>query len=422
MLGAALAPGAFADLIRQASLGVTFSSENGKVVLRQVAADGNAARAGLQNGDVVVAADQKNAEPTPAFVRPLLRRAAGSKVAFTLLRAGEQKTVTVAYDARPMEKAEDIEIVYGSIPVDGYERRTLLTLPRDRKKHPAILFLAGSGCASQESPDGSDAVAQILYALTRRGYVTMRVEKTGVGDSTGPACYSEQGNLDQEVAGYRAGFQALAAHASVNPRKVFVFGHSAGSTLAPLVSKGLPVAGVIVAGAMGTNFLEYILAMRERERHLEGLPDEDVAKAMEITRGCLTRLLVEGQPADRIERENPACKKQVRFDSPPSYIAQWMKLDLSAAWEPVTAPVLVLFGSGDFVTSEEESQALVTRINAASGRQQARLATLPMDHGFLAHPTPDRAWKAEQGVVPPAGLLSRVVDSIESFLIEVQSR
>lgn len=417
-----MAPGAFAQLTRQARLGAAFSAEEGKVILRQIANDGNAARAGLQNGDIVVAVDQKNAEPTPAFVRPLLRRAAGSNVAFTIRRAGEQKTATVTYAAPPMEKAEDIDIVYGSVPVNGHERRTLLTLPRDTKKHPAILFLAGSGCASQESPDGSDAVAQILYALTRRGYVTMRVEKTGVGDSTGPACYSAEGNLDQEVAGYRAGFKALAAHASVNPRKVFVFGHSAGGTLAPLVSKDLPVAGVIVAGAMGTNFLQYVLAMRERERHLEGLPDADVAAAMEVTRGCLNKLLIEGQPADRIEKENPACRKQVRFDSPPSYIAQWMTLDLSAAWEPVTAPVLVLFGSGDFVTSEEESQALVTRINAASGKEQARLATLPMDHGFLAHPTPERAWKAEQGVVPPAGLLSRVVDSIESFLIEVQRR
>lgn len=422
MLGAALAPGAFAELTRQARLGAAFSAEDGKVVLRQVAPDGNAARAGLQNGDVLVAADQKKAEPTPAFVRPLLRRVAASTVSFTVRRAGEQKTIAVDYTAPAMEKPADMDVVYGSVPVNGHERRTLLTLPHDQKKHPAILFLAGSGCGSQESGDGSDPVVQILYALTRRGYVTMRVEKTGVGDSTGPACYSEEGSLDQEVAGYRAGYKALTEHPSVNRKRIFLFGHSAGATLAPLVAKDLAVEGIILAGAMGTNFLQYILAMRERERHLEGLPDGEVAKAMEITQGCLSKLLLEGQPADKIEKENPACRKQVRFDSPPSYVAQWMKLDLSAAWQPVTAPVLVLFGSGDFVTSEEESQALVTRINAASGKEQARLATLPMDHGFLAHPTPDRAWKAEQGVVPPAGLLSRVVDSIESFLLEVQSR
>ena len=38
-----------------------------------------------------------------------------------------------------------------------------------------------------------------------------------------------------------------------------------------------------------------------------------------------------------------------------------------------------------------------------------------MDHDFYAHSTPERSWRAEQGIVPPAGLLMAVVDSIAEF-------
>ncbi len=410
---------AFAELKRQARLGAAFTEESGKLVLLQVAPDGSAARAGLRTGDIVTAVDGQKASPTAAFVRPLLRRDAGAKVRFAIARQSESKTLTVEYAAPPLEKPEGIDVVYGSVAVNGHERRTLLTLPSGKAgkpSSPAILFLAGSGCVSQESPDGRDPAVQILYELTRRGFVTMRVEKTGIGDSTGPACYSADGDLMQEVAGYKAGHAALSAHASVDPKRIFLFGHSAGGTLAPLVaSDNLAVAGIVAAGAMGTDFLRYILAMRERERRLEGRADEEIAKSMKVTTACLTRLLKDGETPDAIEQQHPECKKQVRFDSPPAYVEQWNRLDLQQAWSQVKAPTLVLYGTGDFVTSEEESAALVAKINKGGNPQQARLEVLPMDHGFFAHSTPERSWRAEQGVVPPAGLLIQVIDTIAEF-------
>ena len=104
-----------------------------------------------------------------------------------------------------------LTVQYGSVIVHDHERRALVTVPPGRKKHTAILFLAGSGCASPESPQATDPSVRIL------GYVTMRVEKTGMGDSTGPACYSsEAGDVVREVEGYyRAGYAALAQHPSV---------------------------------------------------------------------------------------------------------------------------------------------------------------------------------------------------------------
>ena len=116
----------------------------------------------------------------------------------------------------------------------------------------------------------------------------------------------------QEVEGYRAGFAALAQHPSVNAKRIYLFGHSAGGTLAPLVARDLNVAKIAVAGAMGSNFIEYVVAMRDRERALEGRSKEEIAQMQAVTQACLARLLEAGQSPDAIEAAHPECKKQVR--------------------------------------------------------------------------------------------------------------
>jgi alpha-beta hydrolase superfamily lysophospholipase len=414
---------AYADLPRLGRLGAAFAAEDGKLVLRQVAANSNAARAGLQDGDVVIAINGQTSTPTGAFVRPYLRHGGGAKIPFVIQRKGDEaKEVLVEYRPAAIEKPEGMLVEYGSVAVGSSERRTLTTVPKDKKRHSAILFLAGSGCVSQESPEGTDPVVQILYEFTRRGFVTIRTEKTSMGDSTGPPCYSDAGDMNQEIEGYRAAYAALLAHPAVDPASIYILGHSAGSTLAPLVARDLKIAGIVAMGAMGTDFLQYILDMRRRTRELEGRPAAEVAKQMEVIKGCLTKLLVNHEPADAIEKWNEMCKRQVRFDSPQKYIDQWMQIDLAKAWAATPAPAIVVYGTGDFVTSEAESQALVNKINSAGNPKKAKLVVLPMDHGFLAHADPARAFKAEQGVIPPAGILMGFVDAVQAFVAETQSR
>src|SRR5689334_19062581 len=54
-------------------------------------------------------------------------------------------------------------------------------------KHPAVLMIGGIGCYALDGLLGpaklQQPYAQLLDAWTRAGYVTMRVEKSGMGDS-----------------------------------------------------------------------------------------------------------------------------------------------------------------------------------------------------------------------------------------------
>jgi alpha-beta hydrolase superfamily lysophospholipase len=383
--------------------------------LANVRSDSNAARDGLKAGDVVLKANGADAKATSEFVRPLLRRAAGDKVEFVVRRDGQEARATVEYRAAPMEHASGLEVQYRAVETDGHLRRVLVTVPKKPGRHPAILWISGSGCGSQEVPAGGNPLVGFLYEMTRRGYVTMRVEKTGAGDSEGPPCYSESGGFAQEVRGYVAGLADLRAYDFVDASHIYVFGHSAGATLAPLVIKDQKVRGIMVAGAMGTNFLDYLLAMRQREQELAGKKRDEVTAQVATTRKCVERLLNDRLSPDVVEQENPDCRRRVRFDSPPPYIQDWHDLGLAKAWAAAPdVPVQVLYGSGDFVTSEAESRALVATINQAHPKS-ATLKILPMDHGFLAFATAQEAWNGEQGKAK-ADLLPALADEVESFL------
>ena len=86
----------------------------------------------------------------------------------------------------------------------------------------------------------------LVRTIATRGYVTMRVEKSGVGDSEGPPC-GEIG-YSQELEGYGAALAALKRHPSVDSDKVYLLGISLGGVFAPVLAGGNPVRGIIVYG------------------------------------------------------------------------------------------------------------------------------------------------------------------------------
>src|ERR1700674_1543259 len=125
------------------------------------------------------------------------------------VRNGDPGATRVVIRARPLASAPDVATDYRAVAVDGGTRRTIVTRPKSPGRYPAALYITGIGCFSQESIGVQSTESKLLYGLTRRGFVTMRVEKTGVGDSQGPSCESERADLQSEVKGYVEGLRAL---------------------------------------------------------------------------------------------------------------------------------------------------------------------------------------------------------------------
>jgi dienelactone hydrolase len=315
-----------------------------------------------------------------------------------------------------VEHPAGFEVRYDAVKVDGYSRRTLITIPRPNGRFPAVLWVAGSGCGSQEDPSGGAPTVELLYELTRRGFVTMRVEKSGTGDSEGPPCYSDSGGVAQEVRDYTAALGALRSFPFVDANRVYLFGHSVGATLAPMVAKGQKIQGIVVAGGMGTNFVSYMRAMFQKDLELAGRSTDEIQPTMKVVGRCTSRLFLDRQPPGSVESSMPDCKRYVHYDSPPPYLQDLADANLGKIWEDAPpVPVLVLYGSGDFVTNLAESEALKGTINRAHPAT-AILKVLAMDHEFRQAESQQDAWRSEQGQIPPRPLLSDAVDEVQRFL------
>src|ERR1044072_1504512 len=384
------------ELKRLGSFGVQFATvpdasrtkfhlTDGQGILVQGGAPGSsAADGGIIAYDIILKINETAVRDVAHFVELARGFRAGDSVLVTLVRDGQQINKRFALKPRPQETSPDFDIVYKSVIADGAQRRVIITKPRTGGARPAILFLTGIGCGSQDNLPPDSTLAELLYGLTRRGFVTMRVEKSGVGDSEGVPCMSPQVDLHAEGRGCVAGLKALTGYDFVDGGNVFLFGLSIGGLDAPLVAKEVPVKGVMVPETIGKSWYEYELVNMRRQLLLKGRPYDEVERIVRRKEYCNHRLYVDGEKPEQIAKDAPDCAQlPSQPPAPYTYMQQVANLNLAEAWKAIDAPVLVIYGTSDFLTSLDEHQYLVDLINSFH-KDRASLATIDQMEHFLA--------------------------------------
>ncbi|MGL4577073.1 MAG: PDZ domain-containing protein, partial [Burkholderiaceae bacterium] len=146
-----------------------------------------AEKLGLRTGDVVTALNGTPINSIPDLQRWLGTKASGEQVTADVVRDNQKITLRGTLVERPREAANDAySVTYGQVPSTRGVLRTISTSPTAQGKHAALLFIQGVTLSSIDFPlTDSNAYAQIVRAFARGGYVTMRVDKPGVGDSQG---------------------------------------------------------------------------------------------------------------------------------------------------------------------------------------------------------------------------------------------
>ena len=259
----------------------------------------------------------------------------------------------------------------------------------DAPSHPAVLYLPGLGCTSQDrplaEPQGTDI--ELLHAVARAGYVTMRVEKSGLGDSDGKPC--SELDFHEELAGYRAGLEALLAYDFVDPGRVFLFGYSMGGVMAPFLASDEAVLGVAVYGTIFENFLGYMSQNIRRQADRNGLRGE---RAILREQAYWTRLLEDHMTPGEVAERHPDLARS----APPgtddthlygrhvSFFHQLQALSLEDAWAEASSDVLAIHGEYDWISASDDHAAIAEVVRVAGG--SGRYVQLPgLDHTFTRH-------------------------------------
>jgi len=353
-----------------------------------MAAGGAGEAAGIQAGDILRELDGQPVASGADFAHRIGRHLAGDTVRIVLVRGGQQIEKTAVLKRRPFETSAFAEVLYRSITVEGARRRVIVTRPKAVGRHPAVLLMGGLGCYSLDGAlNANDGYGPILSGLAKKGFVTVRVEKTGEGDSEGPACTDLQATADLEAKGYIAELAALRRYEFVDPAKIFVFAHSLGPLIASLALPQQNLRGVIAAETIGRSWFEYGLENVRRQSALMGEPLDRVDADVRAHAECAFHFFLQHQTADEVAKLGSQCQDMLSSYAGLSYryMQQIGDISLAKQWKQIDAPALVIYGTSDPATSADEGRYLVDIINSFHpGR--ATYAEIPgMGHDFARY-------------------------------------
>ena len=385
------------SLPRRPLLGVTAEpAPDNRIRIARIIPGSAAARSELAVGDMLLAINGSPVRSVAAFLAGMKLFKSGDRVICRVQRNQKEMDIEVTLADWPREQPGDIQVLYDAVDAPKATLRSLVTIPNgNTRKLPAILFLQGFDCGSIDWPlPGPHPTRELVYRLTRAGFVVMRSEKSGVGDSTGTPCH-DVGFLD-EVSLFTSVLRKLKSYDFVDRENVFLFGHSAGGWVAPLVAAAEPVKGIVVYGTVVRPYAEYFVENWRRNLRLRSQPDlANLEDDQRLIAQLLHYVLVEKSSVREATARHPeltAVAKRLFPDDEhfldlrsSQHVRELNDQNLARVWASLDVPVLALIGEFDIRTLPLDHEYIAALVNARHpGKGIWRL--LPkMDHGFALH-------------------------------------
>jgi pimeloyl-ACP methyl ester carboxylesterase len=347
------------------------------VVAIQPIAGLTADRAGIKSGDVVVALNGKSVGPA-SIVATVRELPAGSPLSISVVR--DEKTTVL--QTTLMEKPRDpgnanYSVIYGHVASHGKRMRTIMTKPKKPGKYPGFMFIQGFAPISYDftlegsTGDVTTLDGPILFEFANSGFVTMRVEKPGVGDSEGGPF--AQMDYTTELDIYRQALRQLKETREVDSGNVFIFGHSMGGAFGPMIAVEDQVKGLVVYGVAARTWFEYLL---DTVRYQGLLGGDTFEKADDLVRQAsqlMALVFLENQSVEEVKKSHPKLTDLADRLFPDGLFSGksldfWRQLvgtNFAAYWSKCNAHVLAVRGASDFVTYDADHKLIADIVNRA---------------------------------------------------------
>ncbi len=281
----------------------------------------------------------------------------------------------------------DVTFANGGVMLSGE-----LVLPPTSGRHPAILFLHGSG------PEGRWGARYLARKFASRGFVALIYDKRGVGSSKGDWQTSGFEDLADDAA---AGLRLLAAQPEVDAARLGIYGHSQGGTITPLVAtRAGNVAFVIASAASGIGMAETEIYSIENSIGVAHLPPAEQADARLFVK-TIVDVAYKGAPRANLDDVVKRFRGRSWFFEPPppehSYwtfsprIAGYKAVD---HWRKVRAPVYLVYGERDQRVPPKPSVDAIVAALKVGGNDRVTIKIHPdAAHAFAMEPqTPPDGW------------------------------
>jgi pimeloyl-ACP methyl ester carboxylesterase len=206
------------------------------------------------------------------------------------------------------------------IPSNGFSLAGTLSKPTASSSSPlpGVILTGGSGPADRDGlAFGVPTLGELAGALADAGFIVLRYDKRGVGQSGGRA---ETAGLVDFSEDQRAAIKFLTGRKDVDPKRIAAAGHSEGG-LVTLISadKDKRIAAVVLIATPGVNGADLVLAQQQHLLSRSNLPEADRQTRIDlqkrINEAAMTGKGLEAFPADvRRQIDNPEFQSLLNAD------------------------------------------------------------------------------------------------------------
>lgn len=391
------------NLPRKAALGAKIEQVENGILVTEVLS-GTAVNVKLKSKDIILEINKMKASNYASIYGVLGLMYDGDKAEFKVLRNGKTVSLKGSFVGRPLEKSDFSEVIYDHTPYRNGLLRVIINKPLNASgKLPAMLFIPGYTCSSIDNLSDNHPYKRIIDAYGKAGFVTLRIEKSGLGDSQNtPKC--ESCDLKDEIENFQVGLNKLKSLTYVDTNKIIIVGHSMGGIVAPALSAKNNVAGVVVYGTTAKSWFEYQIELARIQNKLAGLDPLEHEQSVRDQYELNYRYFVKKESLAEIAK-NPTSLTELinnfQYDAEhgriygrnAEYWRQIQDINHLENWKNTTAHVLVQFGESDFQAfSRTDHEQIVETCNYFKPGT-ATLQVFPLtDHYFAKSGTMQEAF------------------------------
>lgn len=293
------------------------------------------------------------------------------------------------------------------IPANGFTLAATVTKPSTRARWPPVVLVAGSGPMDRdETVAGIPVLGQIAGALADAGFLTVRYDKRGIGQSGGRA---EAVTLQDYAEDVRAVVKYLASRKDVDRERVAIVGHSEGGWVGMLaaVSERKRVAALVLLATPGSTGAELVL---EQQRHVLDTmqtPEAERQEKIDLQRR-IHRAVISGRGWDQVPEP---LRKQA--DTP--WFQSLLTFDPAKVMPKVRQPILILNGTLDRQVPAEHAERLadLARLRKKAAAPPSSTALPGLNHLFLKAVTGE---VDEYATLPDRSVSPEALSAIEGWL------
>ncbi len=303
-----------------------------------------------------------------------------------------------------------------TIQAAGFNLGATVTVPKSATpgaRLPAVILISGFGVNDRDGYVlGIPVMGQLAGALANAGFVTVRFDKRGFGQSGGR---SESASLTDYADDARTVMRWLTERKDVDPRKVALIGDSDGAWVALLAaSRERRVAAIATIGAPASTGAELVLELQKRTLDQLDLVPEERARREALQKQIIAAVQSEKGLAD--------LPRDVRAQADTPWFQSVLNFDPAKVLKEIRQPLLITHAALDHEVPVKDADHLAEIANKESDSKSIELVVIKgVNHLLVPAVTgeireygalPDRNLSAD---VPPvlSGWLTRTFAAIK---------